>query len=82
MLSIGDWAWSQAYQQYAKVIETSGLWGASFYRIWLQQHDRVVKVTADDLLHPEQAQSDLSQGCGHFIRCFPADAAYTNLNPP
>ncbi|HCG6379156.1 TPA: DEAD/DEAH box helicase [Vibrio parahaemolyticus] len=45
----GDWAWSQAHQQYVKVIESSGLWGQSFYRVWLQQQDSVVKVSSDDL---------------------------------
>ena len=49
LLKVGDWAWSQAHQQYVKVIESSGLWGQSFYRVWLQQQDSVVKVLATDL---------------------------------
>ncbi len=49
LLNVGDWAWSQAHQQYVKVIESSGLWGQSFYRVWLQQQDSVVKVFSDDL---------------------------------
>ncbi|EGR2106515.1 DEAD/DEAH box helicase family protein [Vibrio cholerae] len=49
MLRIGSWAWSQAHQQYVKVIESSALWGQSFYRVWLQQQDSVVKVPAKDL---------------------------------
>ncbi|HGS5440158.1 TPA: DEAD/DEAH box helicase [Vibrio cholerae] len=49
LLRIGSWAWSQAHQQYVKVIESSALWGQSFYRVWLQQQDSVVKVPAKDL---------------------------------
>lgn len=49
LLNVGNWAWSQAHQQYVKVIESSGLWGQSFYRVWLQQQDSVVKVSSDDL---------------------------------
>ena len=49
MWQVGDWAWSQAHQQYVKVIETAGLWGQQFYRVWLQQQDVVLKVPADDL---------------------------------
>jgi len=49
LLNVGDWAWSQAHQQYVKVIESSGLWGQSFYRVWLQQQDSVVKVPSGDL---------------------------------
>jgi hypothetical protein len=44
-----DWAWSQAHQQYVKVIETAGLWGQQFYRVWLQQQDVVLKVLDTDL---------------------------------
>jgi hypothetical protein len=51
MFEVGEWAWSQAYQQHVKVIENSGLWGKSFYRVWLQQQDSVVKIVADDLVH-------------------------------
>ena len=43
MWQVGDWAWSQAHQQYVKVIETGGLWGQQFYRVWLQQQDVVLK---------------------------------------
>lgn len=49
MWQVGDWAWSQAHQQYVKVIETAGLWGQQFYRVWLQQQDVVLKVPAVDL---------------------------------
>ncbi|MBQ0209701.1 MULTISPECIES: SNF2-related protein [Providencia] len=49
LLNVVDWAWSQAHQQYVKVIESSDLWGWSFYRLWLQEQDRVVKVPSDDL---------------------------------
>ena len=49
LLRIGSWAWSQAHQQHVKVIESSALWGQSFYRVWLQQQDSVVKVPAKDL---------------------------------
>ncbi|MGU5727061.1 hypothetical protein [Aeromonas caviae] len=49
MWQVGDWAWSQAHQQYVKVIETAGLWGQQFYRVWLQQQDVVLKVPAADL---------------------------------
>lgn len=63
LLEVGDWAWSQAHQQYVKVIESSGLWGQSFYRVWLQQQDSVVKVLAEDLL-----QSNISDSPSpHFI---------------
>ena len=55
MWQVGDWAWSQAHQQYVKVIETAGLWGQQFYRVWLQQQDVVLKVPAVDLsLRPAQ----------------------------
>ena len=56
MFDVGEWAWSQAHQQHVKVIENSGLWGQSFYRVWLQQQDSVVKVVAKDLLHIEGQQ--------------------------
>ncbi|BDS29426.1 hypothetical protein [Aeromonas caviae] len=49
MWQVGDWAWSQAHQQYVKVIETAGLWGQQFYRVWLQQQDVVLKVLAANL---------------------------------
>ncbi|WP_407332320.1 DEAD/DEAH box helicase [Enterovibrio sp. 27052020O] len=49
LLQVGEWAWSQAHQQHVKVIESSALWGQSFYRVWLQQQDSVVKVSAKDL---------------------------------
>lgn len=49
MLDVGDGVWSQAYQQYVKVIESSGLWGQSFYRVWLQQQDSVLKASSGDL---------------------------------
>lgn len=49
MFRVGDWAWSQAYQQYVKIIETAGLWGQQFYRVWLQQQDAVLKVQEHDL---------------------------------
>lgn len=78
MLQIGDWAWSQAYQQYARVIETAGLWGAAFYRIWLQQHDQVVKVPADDLLLPAEAQQAPNEGTGHFISWLAVAARIAN----
>ncbi|WP_287867834.1 helicase-related protein [Aeromonas sp.] len=55
MWQVGDWAWSQAHQQYVKVIETAGLWGQRFYRVWLQQQDVVLKVPAVDLT-PRPAQ--------------------------
>lgn len=51
MWQVGDWAWSQAHQQYVKIIETAGLWGQQFYRVWLQQQDVVLKVQDTDL-HP------------------------------
>ncbi|HHN8278767.1 TPA: DEAD/DEAH box helicase [Morganella morganii] len=49
MWQVGDWAWSQAHQQYVKVIESAGLWGQQFYRVWLQQQDVVLKVLDTDL---------------------------------
>lgn len=49
MWQVGDWAWSLAHQQYVKVIETAGLWGQQFYRVWLQQQDVVLKVLDNDL---------------------------------
>lgn len=49
MWQVGDWAWSQAHQQYVKVIDSAGLWGQQFYRVWLQQQDVVLKVLDTDL---------------------------------
>ena len=49
MWQVGDWAWSQAHQQYVKVIECAGLWGQQHYRVWLQQQDVVLKVLDTDL---------------------------------
>ncbi|MGG8169624.1 helicase-related protein [Klebsiella aerogenes] len=49
MWQVGDWAWSQAHQQYVKVIESAGLWSQQYYRIWLQQQDVVLKVLDTDL---------------------------------
>lgn len=49
MWQVGDWAWSQAHQQYVKVIDTAGLWGQQFYCVWLQQQDVVLKVLDTDL---------------------------------
>lgn len=49
MWKVGDWAWSQAHQQYVKVIDAAGLWGQQFYRVWLQQQDVVLKVLDTDL---------------------------------
>lgn len=49
MWQVGDWAWSQAHQQYVKVIDAAGLWGQQFYRVWLQQQDVVLKVLDTDL---------------------------------
>lgn len=63
MFDVGEWAWSKAHQQHVKVIENSGLWGQSFYRVWLQQQDSVVKVVADDLVHADNQQEPSE----HFI---------------
>jgi superfamily II DNA or RNA helicase len=49
MWQVGDWAWSQAHQQYVKVIESAGLWGQQYYRVWLQQQDVVLKALDTDL---------------------------------
>ncbi|HDY85181.1 MAG TPA: helicase [Methylophaga sp.] len=57
MFNVGDWAWSKSYQQNVKVIENAVLWGQSFYRIWLQQQDVLVKVSSDDLTSPNEASS-------------------------
>ncbi|HGS4480300.1 TPA: DEAD/DEAH box helicase [Vibrio cholerae] len=46
-----------------KVIESSALWGQSFYRVWLQQQDSVVKVPAKDL---SQATNILTPSA-HYI---------------
>ncbi|EOX3448207.1 DEAD/DEAH box helicase [Vibrio metoecus] len=62
-LQVGEWAWSQAHQQHVKVIESSALWGQSFYRVWLQQQDSVVKVPAKDL---SQATNILTPSA-HYI---------------
>lgn len=56
MWQVGDWAWSQAHQQYVKVIDTAGLWGQQFYRVWLQQQDVVLKVLDTDL-HNQPVQT-------------------------
>mgnify|MGYP001317083799 CR=1 FL=1 len=63
MFEVGEWAWSQAHQQHVKVIESSGLWGQSFYRVWLQQQDSIVKVRAGDLTQPTK-EHPISQ---HFL---------------
>ncbi|EJS1625581.1 DEAD/DEAH box helicase family protein [Vibrio cholerae] len=63
LLRIGSWAWSQAHQQYVKVIESSALWGQGFYRVWLQQQDSVVKVPVKDL---SQATNILTPSA-HYI---------------
>ncbi len=54
--NIGDWAWSNSYQQLAQIIDKSSLWKTFYYRIWLQQQDTVVKVSTDDLVSPEEKQ--------------------------
>lgn len=51
MWQVGSWAWSQAHQLYVKVIETAGLWGQQFYRVWLQQQDVVLNVLNTVLYH-------------------------------
>ncbi|CAM6801717.1 SNF2-related protein [Morganella morganii] len=56
MWQVGDWAWSQAHQQYVKVIDAAGLWGQQFYRVWLQQQNVVLKVLDTDL-HNQPAQT-------------------------
>ena len=63
MFDVGEWTWSKSHQQHVKVIENSGLWGQSFYRVWLQQQDSVVKVVADDLVHADTKQEPSE----HFI---------------
>jgi len=70
----GDWAWSQSYQQLAKIIESSALWNANYYRIWLQQQDTIVKVPVDDLISPEEKQ-DIS---AHFITYLTIAAKVSN----
>jgi len=70
----GQWAWSQSYQQLAKIIESSVLWDASYYRIWLQQQDTVVKVPADDLLDADQNQNISA----HFLNYMSVGAKVAN----
>ena len=59
MWQVGEWAWSQAHQQYVKVIETAGLWGQQFHRVWLEQQDVVLKVQDSDL-HVQAPQQYIS----------------------
>jgi len=47
--SIGEWVWSKTYQEQARVIEKTDLWGASQYRIWLPNRDAVVLVPDFDI---------------------------------
>ena len=70
MWQVGDWAWSQAHQQYVKVIETAGLWGQQFYRVWLQQQDVVLKVLDTDLSQQSAQQAMTVDGL-----CYLATAA-------
>lgn len=74
MFEVGEWAWSQAHQQHVKVIESSGLWGQSFYRVWLQQQDSVVKVRAGDLTQPTK-ELPISE---HFLSYLSVAAKISN----
>ena len=48
-MNIGDWAWSQQYQQVCSVIDEEYLWGTKICKVWLPDQDTVIRVTSDQL---------------------------------
>jgi superfamily II DNA or RNA helicase len=61
--SIGQWAWSSTYQEQARVIEKTDLWGSSQYRVWLPNRDAVVIVPDSDIqeLSSEKDETEASR---------------------
>lgn len=49
VFEVGSWVWLSGLSQAGKVIETTSLWGAISYRVWLVQSNTVVKVDADNV---------------------------------
>ena len=49
VFEVGSWVWLSGLPQAGKVIETTSLWGAISYRVWLVQSNTVVKVDADNV---------------------------------
>ncbi|MEI6315681.1 MAG: hypothetical protein WCO89_12480, partial [Syntrophus sp. (in: bacteria)] len=47
--SFEDWAWSETYQEYAKVVERLDLWDSPVCRIWLPNRDAIVLVSESDV---------------------------------
>jgi len=45
VFNIGQWVWSSAHRQAAKIIDSSSLWGEGYSRLWLSQSDSVVRVS-------------------------------------
>jgi len=47
--AIDEWAWSETYQEHAKVVERLDLWDVPVCRVWLPNRDAVVLVPATDI---------------------------------
>lgn len=55
-MNSGDWVWSEEHRQFCRLVETQSLWGATFCRVWLPDRDAVVRVQADKLKPPADAE--------------------------
>jgi len=49
VFNIGQWVWSSAHRQSAKIIDSSSLWGEGYSRLWLPQSGSVVRVSNEHL---------------------------------
>jgi len=49
LLKLGDWVWSQQYQQVCRIIDEQDLWDEKIYRVWISDQDTVVRVKSDQL---------------------------------
>ncbi len=45
----GDWLYATTYQTMCQVVDVQALWGDVICRIWLPNHDAVVRILADEL---------------------------------
>ncbi|MGI6541040.1 MAG: DEAD/DEAH box helicase [Bacillota bacterium] len=45
----GDWLYATTYQTMCQVVDVQALWGDTICRIWLPNHNTVVRVPADEL---------------------------------
>ena len=50
---VGQWVWSSAHHQAARIIETSTLWGDGYSHLWLCQSNSVARVSNENLSHLE-----------------------------